>query len=140
LDASAGAMRVITFVPGSVVTIRNGSAAEVRPWAFKTLYVYHGKHEVTWLGTEDRGVIKVLNDRGQPVDTPGRGVGAITEDEKGRLWAAIGGKGLLGLEDGKWRSIREFGGPPQRPISSFTDSKKRTWFGLVDNHVAMMSQ
>jgi signal transduction histidine kinase/ligand-binding sensor domain-containing protein len=139
LDGSAEDVRVISYFPGVVWTIKNGSVAGSRPWAFKTVYVYHGKNEVTWLGTEDRGLVKVVKDQGRPVDTPGVPVGAIAEDEKGRVWAEIGGKGLLGLENGKWRTATELGGPPQRAVSSFTDSKARTWFGLFDNQVAMMA-
>jgi signal transduction histidine kinase len=139
LDGSAEDVRVISWFPGVVLTIKDGSVAGSRPWAFKTTYVYHGKNGVTWLGTEDRGLLKVVKDQGQPVDTPGGTVGAITEDEKGRVWASIGGKGLLGLENGKWRSATELGGPPQRALSSFTDSNARTWFGLFDNQVAMMA-
>jgi hypothetical protein len=140
LGGSAQNIQVTTLFPESVMTITNGSVAMVRPWAFMTLYIYHGKNHATWLGTQDRGVVKVVNDHGQPVDTPGVGVGAITEDETGGLWAAIGGKGLFRLKDGKWTSITEVGGPSQRPISSFTDSRARTWFGLVDDHVVMMTQ
>jgi signal transduction histidine kinase len=132
-------VRVISWFPGVALTIRNGLVADTRPWAFKTTYVYHGKNGVTWLGTEEHGLVKVVKDQGQPVDTPGVTVGAITEDEKGRVWAAIGGKGLLALENAKWRSATELGGPPQRPLSSFTDSRARTWFGLFDNQVAMMA-
>ncbi len=139
LDGSAEDVRVISWFPGVVLTIKNGSVAGTRPWAFKTLYVYHGKNGVTWLGTEDRGVVRVVKDQGKPVDTPGMTVGAITEDEKGRVWASVGGKGLFGLENGKWRNATELGGPPQRPLSSYTDSTARTWFGLFDNRVAMLA-
>ena len=138
LDGSAEAVRVTLGFPVAVSTVTSGAVASTRPDMFKTVYIYHGKNGVTWLGTEDRGLVKVVKDQRQPVDTPGVGVGAITEDEKGRLWAIVFGKGLFALENGTWKSAKELGGPSQRPISSFTDVKARTWFGLVDNHVAML--
>lgn len=140
LDSSADEVRLTTVFPHAVMTIRDGSVSAVRPWDFKTLYVYHAKDGITWLGTEDQGLVKITKDQAQLVDTPGQGVHEITEDARGRLWADVRGKGLFRLENHKWTSFSELGGPPQRAKSSLTDSSGRTWFGLADNHVAMLNQ
>jgi signal transduction histidine kinase len=140
LDSSEKSVRVVAYSSRAIVmTVTDGLVANVHPWPFRTIYIYPGRNGVTWLGTQDNGVVKMTNGQGQHIDTPGRLVGVLTEDDKGRLWAGGGAAaGLVRLEDGKWTSLRSLGGPPQGYFSCITDSIGRVWFGFKENRVAMM--
>ncbi len=139
LDNPENSVRVITTIPRSVMSITDGAVAKIRPWPFGMFYVYHGKQGITWLGTNHQGIVKSVNDGFEPIDTPGPAVGSITEDEKGGLWAIIAGKGAFHLENGKWISLVELGGPPGSH-SAFTDSLGRVWLGSFANRVVLVDR
>ena len=136
LDNPENSVRVTNGFPHGVMTITDGAVAKIRPWPFGTFYVYHGKQGITWLGTGGQGIVKSENERFQPIDTPGPVVGSITEDEKGGLWEIIAGKGAFRLENGKWTSLVELGGPPGSH-SAFTDSLGRVWLGSFADRVVL---
>lgn len=64
---------------------------------------------------------------------------AITQDRKGGLWAAFGGRGVYRYADGSWivnGGRNDF--PKALFVSEFTDTVGRVWFGFARNQLAVL--
>lgn len=72
--------------------------------------------------------------------TPNTSVHTMTLDHRGRLWLSISNRGTFRLEDGKWTSLAELGGPEGSPPAAFTDSAGRIWFGFREAEIAVVEE
>ena len=75
--------------------IRDGRVVKLdHPFTRRPTSVYRDKHGIIWMGTLGLGILKLANDGIHPIDTPGKTIGAITQDDAGRLWAVNAGLAL----------------------------------------------
>ena len=95
-----------------------------------------------WLGTSDKGLCKFSPTSGQYVfyntekGLPGNLVNAVTEDDKGRIWASCWGEGVVCISD---KNIQRYcvanGMPGNKAWSIFQDDEKNMWFGMMDKGI-----
>ena len=140
LDSSRDNVRVADTYPSTVMTITDGSVTNIDRLPFQTIYSCQGRNGVHWVGTEAHSLVKVIGNHYEYLDTPTKEVTMVTEDDKGRPWVLDPKLGFIRFEAGKWTKLRDLGGPLQKPLSSFTDSAARVWFGHADNRVAMLTE
>jgi signal transduction histidine kinase/ligand-binding sensor domain-containing protein len=65
-------------------------------------------------------------------------VNAITKDRAGRLWIALGEKGIWVLKEGRWQRYENAALPNSFVTAEYTDAQGRLWFGYESNLVAVL--
>jgi signal transduction histidine kinase/ligand-binding sensor domain-containing protein len=105
--------------------------------------VYSGSDGTLWLGMEQAGLARVVAHKTEIVplwvQTKTHDIQAITEDYTGALWVSSVGEGLFRYRGNVWLQNGGVSGLPTKvPVSVFTDSVGKLWFGYADNEVAVV--
>lgn len=135
-----GQLYITSSSPSRIFTVKDAIMVRSNALAASIQAAYGSRRGALWLGGD--GLFRYVNGQLEREEPPGPYIGAISEDDRGRLWVRVPLRGFFRRENGRWTGLAALGAsppPPQHGGQVFTDSLGRVWFVFDANCLYMLN-